>query len=420
MARDETSAQTEAPLRVGVVGLGFGSTEFLPAMEKMPQVKLVAAADLRPQALDTFKARYGGRTYERVEDLCAAPEVEAVWIATPNQHHAAHALLAAQHGKHVVVRKPFGLTVEECQRVLDAAEKTGAKILAGGQTQGTNPLIQEIRQMSRRGDIGQVRAINMWAYTGWMLRPREAQEVDDDMGGGIVWRQAPHQLETVRWLGGGLVRSVRAVTGRWRPERPNGTGYFTALLDFEDGTPASIVYNAYGYFDTSDLIKWGNDRGIDERARSRAALLRGEIDEPKEKETTRFGGLVEGESGPQVPWETGRSVVGSRGGPWMPGNQGVYIVSFDRGDVRASPEGLYIYGDDGLREVPISQRRGEGMVFMDAEAMELYNAVRHGQPMLHDGRWGMATAEVQWAILESARRRQEIVLQHQVPVPEGF
>jgi phthalate 4,5-cis-dihydrodiol dehydrogenase len=104
----------------------------------------------------------------------------------------------------------------------------------------------------------------------------------------------------------------------------------------------------------------------------------------------------------------------------MPGNQGVYIVSFDRGDVRASPEGLYIYGDDGLREIPISQRRGEGMVFMDAEAMELYNAVRHGQPMLHDGRWGMATVEVQWAILESARRRQEIMLQHQVPVPLGF
>jgi len=60
------------------------------------------------------------------------------------------------------------------------------------------------------------------------------------------------------------------------------------------------------------------------------------------------------------------------------------------------------------------------MVFMDDEAMELYEAVRHGRPMLHDGRWGMATAEVQWAILESARLRQDVVLHHQVPVPEGF
>jgi phthalate 4,5-cis-dihydrodiol dehydrogenase len=193
--------------------------------------------------------------------------------------------------------------MEECQRVLDVADRTGSKILAGGQTQGTNALIQQIRQMILREELGQLRAINMWAYTSWMLRPREAQEVDDSAGGGIVWRQAPHQLETVRWLGGGLVRSVRAVTGRWRPERPHGTGYFAALLEFEDGTPVTIVYNAYGYFDTLDLIKWGNDKGSEERVRQRTALLNGTIDEPKEKEKTRFGGMVEGDAAPQIPWE---------------------------------------------------------------------------------------------------------------------
>jgi phthalate 4,5-cis-dihydrodiol dehydrogenase len=419
MARDAVDVGTDdAPLRVGVAGLGFGCTEFLPSLERMPQIKLVAAADLRRHALEAFRDRYSAHVYESVEEMCADPEVEAVWIATPNQFHAQHALAAAKHGKHMVVRKPFGLSVADCQRVLDVAEMTGAHILAGGQTQGTNPLIQEIRRMILRGELGQLRAINMWAFTGWMLRPREAQEVDDSLGGGIVWRQAPHQLETIRWLGGGLVRSVRAVTGRWRPERPNGTGYFTALLEFEDGTPATITYDAYGYFDSVELVKWGEDKAVGERARMRKALLNGEIDEPKEKETTRFGGLVDGEA--QIPWETGRSVVGSRGGPWLPGNQGVFIVSFERGDVRASPDGLFIYSDEGVREVRISQRRGEGMVFMDEEAMELYNAVRHGQPMLHDGRWGMATAEVQWAILESGRHREEMRLKHQVAVPEGF
>lgn len=413
--------QSDQPLRVGVAGLGFGCTEFLPALERMPQVKLVAAADLhRPHALEAFRARYGAKGYENVADLCADPEVEAVWIATPNQFHAEHALMAARQGKHMVVRKPFGLTVEECQRVLDAAEQTGAKILAGGQTQGTNALVQEIRRMIVGGELGELRAINMWAFTGWMLRPREPQEVDDAQGGGIVWRQAPHQLETIRWLGGGLVRSVRAVTGNWRPERPKGTGYFTALLEFENGTPATITYNAYGYFDTLGLLQWAEDKGVDERARFRRALLAGEIDESKGKETSRFGGLVEGESGPQIPWETGRAVVSSRGGPWLPGNQGVFLMSFDRGDVRASADGLYVFGDDGLREITIPQRKGEGMVFMDEEGMELFNAVRHGRPMLHDGRWGMATAEVQWAILESARRRADVKLQHQVPVPEGF
>jgi len=407
-------------MKVGIVGLGFGATEFLPSLESMPQLKIIAGADIRPQALQAFTKRYGGKGYERVEDLCADPEVEAIWIATPNQYHTQHALQAVENGKHVVIRKPMGLTVEECQRVVDVADKTGAKILAGAQTQGTNALIQKIRAITLRGELGQVRAINMWAYTGWMLRPRMAQEVDDDQGGGIVWRQAPHQLETIRWLGGGLVRSVRAVTGRWRPERPNGTGYFTALLEFEDGMAASIVYNAYGYYDSLDLVRWGEDKGVAARAKQRKALLAGEIDEPLEKEFTRFGSLLPGDTEPKIPWEAGRSYVSSDGGPWMPGNQGVYIVSFDRGDVRAAPGGLYVNGDEGLKEIPIPQRKGEGMVYMDQEAMELYNAVRHNKPMLHDGRWGMATAEVQWAILESAKRRQEIMLQHQVPVPAGF
>ena len=64
---------------------------------------------------------------------------------------------------------------------------------------------------------------------------------------------------------------------------------------------------------------------------------------------------------------------------------------------------------------------GTGMMpFLASEPLELYNAVRQGKPMLHDARWGMATAEVQWAILESGRQHREITLQHQVAVPQGF
>ncbi len=422
MAEQSTNVSTEgeAPLRVGVAGLGFGSTEFLPTLERMPQIKLVAAADFRQHALEAFRARYGGRTYGTVAELCADAEVEAVWIATPNQHHAEHALMAAQHGKHMVVRKPLALTMEDCQRVLDAADQTGSRILAGGQTQGSNPLVQEVRRMILAGELGRLCAINIWAYTGWMLRPRMPQEVDEEQGGGIVWRQAPHQIETIRWLGGGMVRSVRAMTGRWRPERPHGTGYYAAYLEFEDGTPVTMVYGAYGYFDTVELVSWGKDRAVVERVAFRRGLQQGDIDEPKGKEATRFGALVEGASAPQIPWESGS---GGGGGPrqWLPGNQGVFIVSCERGDVRMSPEGLYVYDDDGAREVPIAQGSGPGMMpFLGSEPLELYNAVRHNRPMLHDGRWGMATAEVQWAIIESAKQRREITLTHQVPAPVGF
>ena len=64
------------------------------------------------------------------------------------------------------------------------------------------------------------------------------------------------------------------------------------------------------------------------------------------------------------------------------------------------------------RQMGVAQRR--------AELEELYDAVVLGKPLWHDGRWGMATLEVCLAMMESARERKEIVLQHQVPVPDGY
>lgn len=394
-------------MRVGIAGLGFGATEFIPTLERLPQVKIVAGADLRPQALEEFERRYGGHAYDNVEALCADPEVEAVWVATPNHLHAQNAISAAEHGKHVLLRKPMGITMAECQAVLDAADRNGIKLMAGGQTQGTSPLIQEARRIITSGDLGPLRAMTVIAYTGWMLRPRMPQEVNEAMGGAVVWRQAPHQIETTRYLCGGVVKSVRSITGRWRPERPNGSGYYSAFLEFGGGIPVTMTYNAYGYFDSIGLTTWADDNAIEGRARSRKALLAGELNEETGKERTRFGSPGEG------------SVVGGDAGrPWTPGNLGIFIISCESGDIRMSENGLTVYDDDGCHEVKVFQPGGAGMS-LDSEVLELYDAVKRDKPLFHDGRRGMATAEVQWAIIESSQQGKEIYLQHQVPVPDG-
>ncbi|MEE8519148.1 MAG: Gfo/Idh/MocA family oxidoreductase [Dehalococcoidia bacterium] len=399
---------TQSPMKVGIAGLGFGATEFIPTLEQVPQVEIVAGADLRPQALTEFERRYGGNTYDSVEALCADPNVEAIWVATPNHLHAQNAITAAQNGKHICLRKPMGLSMDECQRVLDAVDKAGVKLLAGGQTQGSSPLTVAMRELITSGQLGPLKAMSVWAYTGWMLRPRMPQEVDDAAGGGVVWRQAPHQIETTRYLGGGMLRSVRSATGSWRPERPNGTGFYAAFLEFEDGTPLTMTYDAYGYFDSVDLVSWGEDKGGQSRANFRKGLLAGEVDEEVGKESTRFGGSAEG-----------TVVGGAADRPWMPGNLGVLIASCESGDIRMSAKGMYVYDNEGMREVPVRQPGGQGMT-LESEVLELYDAVRGDKPMLHDGKWGMATAEVQWALLESARQRKEIMLRHQVPVPPGY
>jgi phthalate 4,5-cis-dihydrodiol dehydrogenase len=100
------AAGTSTPARrmnVGVAGLGAGAVQVTRAMANTPYIQLTAAADVRPEALAAFKSRFQGRTYASVEALCRDPEVEVVWVSTPNQFHCEHTITAATHGKHVVV-----------------------------------------------------------------------------------------------------------------------------------------------------------------------------------------------------------------------------------------------------------------------------------------------------------------------------
>src|SRR5438128_507225 len=286
----QSEVETSAPrrtLKVGIAGLGVGSAMVIPTIEKMPQTELTAAADIRREALEGFARRYEGRAYESVEQLCNDPEVDVIWVATPNNMHCEHVVMAAEHGKHVVSEKPMALSVEQCEQMVDAAERNNVYLLCG-HTYSLNPSIQAMRRVVKSGELGRLTAVANWLYSDWMLKPRMPEEVDVNLGGGVVYRHGPHIIDTIRTLGGGMLRSVRGMTGSWMSER-NCPGNFSAYLEFEDGTPATISYNGYGYFNTSDLV-WGiGDRMYTEEdaVRMRKALRNKELDVAAQKEDLR-------------------------------------------------------------------------------------------------------------------------------------
>lgn len=390
------------PFKLGMAGLGIGGGMILKAAERMPEVEIFAAADLRQSAREAFQARYEARTYDTVQALCEDPDVEVVWVATPNHLHAEHAVMAAAHGKHVVSEKPMALNVDQCERMVEAADRNGV-LLSCGHTFSLSPGIQTMRQVIKSGDLGRLIALSVWLYTDWMLKPRMPEEIDVALGGGVVYRHGPHVLDSIRLLGGGMVRSVRAQTGSWMKERPKAPGNYSAFIEFEDGTPATVTYNGYGHFYTAELT-WGLGSRLytsEQAVATRKALRAGTFDVEAEKEAMRFIG---GSSG--TPTESPPSGGGNI-------SFGVYLASCERGDIRQSPEGLLIYDDDGDREVPLIGERVGG----NGELMEMYRALREGGSIRHDGRWGMATLELIAAIMQSSRERREIMLTHQCPSP---
>jgi phthalate 4,5-cis-dihydrodiol dehydrogenase len=398
-------------LKVGMIGIGVGGAEILPAMEAMDTVDVVAGADVVPATLERFSERFpNSRTYSSAEALCNDPDVDAVWVSSPNRFHAEHTILAANSGKHVVVEKPMAVTLADAERMVEAADRNGVKLLAGHTRAFTLP-IRAMRRVIESGQYGLLRALNIWSYSDWMLRPRTADELDLAQGGGIPYRQGPHQVDTVRLLGGGMLRSVRAQVGQWMPERPI-PGFYSAFLEFENGTPATISHNGYGYFLGAELVPWGQDRQrytAEQRASIRAQLRAGTRAEATEKQALRIGGE-----------DAQRLFRRHEPEPWVPEDMGMAIASLDRADLRQSAYGLFIHSDAGKQEVNIESGREMGVSQRRAELEELYDSVVLGKPLWHDGRWGMATLEVCLAIMESGRQRKEIMLQHQVPVADGY
>ena len=398
------SAAFPRKLRMAMIGIGVGGAEILPAMDATPQIDLMAGCDINHTTLQRFNERYGGKTYDNVEALCKDPDVEGVWISSPNAFHAEHTIIAANHGKHVVVEKPMAISMKEADAMIEAAERNGVKLLAG-HTRSFTPAVTAMRKVITSGRLGALRAIHMWAFTDWMLRPRSAQELDFKQGGGVPYRQGPHQVDTVRVLGGGKLRSVRAVTGQWMPERPI-PGYYNAFMEFEDGAVASIVHNGHGYFIGATLVNWGEDKHqftVEGRIAKRNSIRDKTRDEEAEKQDMRIGGTREREVFRRREPE-----------PWTPEDLGMVVVTCERGDIRHSQYGIYIHDDTGVHEVITDLGKELGPSQRRGELEEFYDAVVLGKPLYHDGRWGMATLEVCLALMESSSERREIMLTHQV------
>ena len=288
--------------------------------------------------------------------------------------------------------------------MIEASIKFNVKLICG-HTQSFLPNIRTVRRIILSGALGRLCAMHVWAYSDWMLRPRSPDELDLNQGGGVPFRQAPHQVDTLRLLGGGLVRSVRGATGQWFKGRPI-PGYYSAFMEFEDGTPATLMHNGYGYFVGAELVPWGNQNHhftVEERIRVRKELLEGSSDQALAKDNLRIGGTD----------ERVHAAGQNEKQPWVPNDLGLLIVSCEKGDLRQSPFGIFVHSDKGTEDVPLDGNANP-VSGRSAELEELYGAVVHNRPVQHSGPWGMATLEVCLAIMQSAKERREIRLSHQV------
>ena len=376
-------------LRFGVIGLSRGFDLTRPTLARDPRVRLVAAADLRPEARAAFTAEFGAPAYDSAEALCADPEVEVVYIATPHQTHAALATLAARHGRHILLEKPMALDLAACRAIAAAAEAAGVQLVVGP-SHGFAPPVAAAAGLVGGAAFGAARMVTAVTFTDFLYRPRRPEELDSARGGGVVFSQAVHQVDVVRRLVGRPVRSVRAATGVWDTARPT-EGAYQAFLAFDGGASASLTYSGYGRYDTDALMGWTGETGAarDPDVHGLARRRLAGADEPALKAARAYGAAAASASAP----------VGHE-------HFGFVLVACERGDLRLTPHGVEAYGPDSRWTVDLPPPAATRHAVID----EVWDAVVGGRPPLHDGAWGAENLAVCLAILRSAAEDREIAI----------
>jgi phthalate 4,5-cis-dihydrodiol dehydrogenase len=380
-------------LRIGVVGLGRAFVLMAPTFLADARCRLVAAADPRAEARERFEADFQGRAYETLEALLADPAVEAVYIATPHHLHAAQAVASARAGKHLLVEKPMALTLSDCAAMAEAAREAGVALVVGPSHSFDAPIAMAA-EIVASGEFGAARMVSALNYTDFLYRPRRPEELDTARGGGVVFSQAAHQIDVVRRLVGRPIERVRAQTGRWDAARPT-EGAYSAWLGFEGGAAASLTYSGYGRFDTDEFQDWVGELGAPRTAgdygRARRGLARSQDAEAAQKDARGYGPT-------RLPEGAARR---------LHEHFGFVLVSCEHADLRPTPRGVLIYGDEAVSERPAPPATVPRQGVID----ELYAAVVQGVEPLHSADWGADNLAACLALLDSSAQGREIVLE---------
>ena len=148
---------TSRILKVGIIGTGWIAESHIESYLQMPDVKIVAAADLIDGKAEKFMKRYGVEGvhfyHDHKELIDNEPDLDAVSVCTYNPQHAAPAIYALEHGVNVLLEKPFTVTLDEAVEVMRAEKKSGKLLSIGFQPRGDENM-KMIKKIVESGALG--------------------------------------------------------------------------------------------------------------------------------------------------------------------------------------------------------------------------------------------------------------------------
>ncbi len=249
----------------GIIGIGLHADHFMaPAINGAGNARLVAVCSRDRGRATAFAARHGAdRSYTDYEAMLRDEAVEVVYVATPNNLHAAQAIEAAKAGKHVFCDKPMALVVPDAERMVETCLQSSVKLGVAFQNRH-HPAHVEARRLIASGAVGQValataeysRSLSGPGRSGWRGNPEVA-------GAGSLMGMGLHPLDLVRFLVGREVETVQAFTDEHLPDRLDET--ILVSLRFQGGAFATVASSRNYLCPLNDVVIYasqGTIRGV--------------------------------------------------------------------------------------------------------------------------------------------------------------
>ncbi|HXD77176.1 MAG TPA: Gfo/Idh/MocA family oxidoreductase [Puia sp.] len=244
-------------LRVALLGLGDYATRVANAMQSCRKAKLVGAISGTPAKIPVWRKRYNipaanCYNYQTMEQLRDNPNIDAVYVITPNATHKDFVIRAAKAGKHVICEKPMAVSSQECQEMIDACKAAGVHLLIGYRMH-FEPKTLEVIRMRKAGELGTIRFFQ--GLSGFVSGdPRQWRRNPKLSGGGSMMDIGIYSVNGARYMVGEEPAWVTAQETKTDPDRfvPG----IDETIQFQFGFPGGAVASCLSTYNMDNLDRF--------------------------------------------------------------------------------------------------------------------------------------------------------------------
>ncbi len=244
-------------LRVAIMGLGSYGTRVAEAMQACKMAELVGVISGTPSKIKNWQSKYNIAekncyNYENFDLIKDNPDIDAVYVITPNALHHDQVIRVAKAGKHVICEKPMALNAKEGQEMIDACRKANVKLLVGYRMH-FEPKTLEIIRMRKEGELGKIMFFQ--GLCGFRIGDPAQWRLNKQLaGGGSLMDIGIYAINGARYMVGEEPLWVTAQETKTNPEKfKEGVD---ETIQFQFGFPGGAVASCLSSYNMSNLDRF--------------------------------------------------------------------------------------------------------------------------------------------------------------------